>query len=194
MNITINRKALKAISHFMANKDVRYYLNGMLVEVRGHHVRIIATNGHILAAYHSEQSEDHGHMDMIIPSDAVKEAAKWKVDEITITESGFSSEKNGVSFEPIDGKFPDWRLVVNPCKEYKPAAFNPDYVKLIGQAVKDLTGTKYPSVTLHTDGGSGLINTVDDPDFIAVIMPLRDKLAENVVPEWVKPAQVAKAA
>ena len=40
----------------MAQQDVRYFLNGMLLEVTDHHVRAVATDGHRLAMSTSDSS------------------------------------------------------------------------------------------------------------------------------------------
>ena len=42
----------------MAQQDVRYFLNGMLIEISGDGVRVVATDGHRLAT--SVLSMDHG--------------------------------------------------------------------------------------------------------------------------------------
>jgi hypothetical protein len=38
----------------MAQQDVRYYLNGMLLELREGHIRAVATDGHRLAMCEAE--------------------------------------------------------------------------------------------------------------------------------------------
>ena len=51
--VTIPESALGRLiekTHFsMAQQDVRYYLNGMLLETGGEHIRAVATDGHRLA-------------------------------------------------------------------------------------------------------------------------------------------------
>ena len=52
--ITLDQAVLGRLiekTHFsMAQQDVRYYLNGMLLETEGPHVRTVATDGHRLGA------------------------------------------------------------------------------------------------------------------------------------------------
>lgn len=48
--IIIPQHAIHAVSFAMGNKDIRYYLNGMLIEHNGAETRMIATNGHRLHA------------------------------------------------------------------------------------------------------------------------------------------------
>ena len=44
-------KALKAISLFAPKNDIRYCLNGVLLDSTGDEVRLVATDGHCLALY-----------------------------------------------------------------------------------------------------------------------------------------------
>ena len=46
--MNIPRNALKAVSLAMANRDVRFYLNGLLIQCSGRTVRLVATDGHRL--------------------------------------------------------------------------------------------------------------------------------------------------
>ena len=62
-------------THFsMAQQDVRYYLDGMLLETGGNHVRAVATDGHRLALCQAEL--DDGKLDeqqVIVPRKGVLE-------------------------------------------------------------------------------------------------------------------------
>lgn len=119
--ITIDRKALKAVSYMMAKKDVRYYLNGVYVEYSPLETRLIATNGHMLAVHRSD-AENEGSGSFIIPDSTVASMLRWKgvskhnATPITITvDNGAhtaSFHGESIVFTPIDGKFPDWRRVI----------------------------------------------------------------------------------
>ena len=56
--ITVSQEVLGRLiekTHFsMAQQDVRYYLNGMLLETGGKHLRAVATDGHRLALCQAE--------------------------------------------------------------------------------------------------------------------------------------------
>ena len=53
MEVSVTQRDLKELidrTHFaMANQDVRYYLNGLLLEFRGPRLRAVSTDGHRLA-------------------------------------------------------------------------------------------------------------------------------------------------
>jgi len=48
MKIHISRNKLKAAAYFSARDDIRYYLNGILIESTPMQTRIVATDGHAL--------------------------------------------------------------------------------------------------------------------------------------------------
>ena len=54
MKITIDRNALKAVSRFAAIKDIRYYLQGVLIESTPLQTRLAATDGHTLAVHRAD--------------------------------------------------------------------------------------------------------------------------------------------
>ena len=61
-------------THFsMAQQDVRYYLNGMLLETDGKMLRTVATDGHRLALCEMDLPTKGGHQQVIIPRKGVLE-------------------------------------------------------------------------------------------------------------------------
>jgi DNA polymerase-3 subunit beta len=77
----IPQKQLKALfdktSFAMAQQDVRYYLNGILMEISSGNIKLVATDGHRLAL--SQGKLDNGEIDerqIIIPRKAVLELSR----------------------------------------------------------------------------------------------------------------------
>jgi len=71
------RRLLEKTQFAMAQQDVRYYLNGLLFEIRNGRLRTVATDGHRLAV--SDQvDQDLGSKDIqvIVPSKAVLELGR----------------------------------------------------------------------------------------------------------------------
>lgn len=104
----------------MAQQDVRYYLNGLLLEVRSGRVRAVATDGHRLAVSEVVDDEMLGKdVQVIVPRKAVLElgrllekgGAKVAVEvspshvKVTLGETTFISKL-------IDGRFPDYERVM----------------------------------------------------------------------------------
>ena len=104
----------------MARQDVRYYLNGLLLEVTPQQVKAVATDGHRLAvAQLDAETGVEESKSIIIPRKGVIELARLLTGEdvelkvrvgtnavqMTIDDVRFSSKL-------IDGKFPDYGRVV----------------------------------------------------------------------------------
>ena len=80
MKITIDRNALKAVSRFAAVKDIRYYLQGVLIESNPLQTRLCATDGHTLAVHRADAKGDNeGSWTGILPLDTVNTLLKMKV-------------------------------------------------------------------------------------------------------------------
>lgn len=104
----------------MAQQDVRYYLNGLLLEIRADRVRTVATDGHRLAlcdaSFEGTTSTD---IQVILPRKAVIELGRL-LDEgdmearFEISNSHLRVELADSSFTSklIDGRFPDYERVM----------------------------------------------------------------------------------
>ena len=111
MILNIDIKKFRAASYFMADGDVRHYLNGILVEVVDNQMRLVATNGAALfVAKSCTQSAD---VSFIIPVIAVKEILRHKTFydtfELTIPDDlsrEFRANVSGniVIFIKVDGE------------------------------------------------------------------------------------------
>lgn len=134
--------ALRAIAVFAARKDVRNYLNGVCLVVSPNETRIVATNGHCMGLYRS-QNMNSGvttSFDLIIPIDAVlkcKPTRRDPVARVTPNDDGtYMLETSGTfqRFTGISGKFPDLaRVVPNTCS-LKAGSFDPHVISMFGDA------------------------------------------------------------
>ena len=70
------KRILTKTSFSMASQDVRYYLNGLLLELSGSEIKGVATDGHRLALSSHESTDNNHEMKNIIPRKAVLELAK----------------------------------------------------------------------------------------------------------------------
>ncbi|MFP4181828.1 MAG: DNA polymerase III subunit beta [Thiohalospira sp.] len=104
----------------MAQQDVRYYLNGLLLEVGDHTLRSVATDGHRLALCECGTEHDpEGGIRAIVPRKAVTELAKLlgEDEELVDIEAGgsylrFRLGDTGFTTKLIDGRFPDYEQVI----------------------------------------------------------------------------------
>jgi DNA polymerase-3 subunit beta len=185
-------KALKAISLFAPANDVRYYLNGVLIDSTGTEVRLVATDGHTLALYRLREEAPVGRA--ILPIEDVKDALKvprtvadkehpFEVEFPTNNAVGLPiisiTHDNGTvqKATAIDGKFPDYLHVLPRTASGEPAQYNPEYISRFAQADRILGGLKrgdLPNVYVHYNGNGGaLVECQHDSSFLGVVMPMR---------------------
>lgn len=104
----------------MANQDVRYYLNGLLLDLRDNTLRCVATDGHRLALAETELSAGvAAQRQIIIPRKGVLElqglfeSGDGNV-ELEFGRNHLRVRRNEVVFTSklIDGRFPDYEAVI----------------------------------------------------------------------------------
>lgn len=104
----------------MANQDVRYYLNGMLLDLRDKSLRCVATDGHRLALAETElESTSGAQRQIIIPRKGVVELQGMFESgdgdvELEFGRAHLRVRHNDVTFTSklIDGRFPDYEAVI----------------------------------------------------------------------------------
>jgi len=105
----------------MAQQDVRYYLNGLLLIIEESELRAVATDGHRLA-YSSITllgNDNLPYQDLIIPRKTVIELNRLLADseetlsiDILPTQVRFSFGQITLVSKLIDGRFPDYQRVI----------------------------------------------------------------------------------
>ncbi|MBW5802754.1 DNA polymerase III subunit beta [Coxiella endosymbiont of Ornithodoros amblus] len=108
-------------THFaMAQQDVRYYLNGLLLETYPNKLRAIATDGHRLAANTLlAQTNTEHRLQIIIPRKGIIELLRLlREDEVLATirignnHIGVSTNDFAFTSKLIEGRFPDCERVI----------------------------------------------------------------------------------
>lgn len=114
------RRLIDRTGFAMAQQDVRYYLNGMLWEIRDKHLRVVATDGHRLAMCtlpgKIDASDD---VQVILPRKGVLELARLLLEDdadiaIVIGSNHIRATTEHFTFTSklVDGKFPDYQRVL----------------------------------------------------------------------------------
>lgn len=114
------KELLEKTAFSMAQQDVRYYLNGLLLELNENGVRAVATDGHRLALRDLEiPMKIKEKTQIILPRKGVIELIKHlenKEEEVSvkISNNHIRVKFNEIIFTSklIDGKFPDYDRVV----------------------------------------------------------------------------------
>jgi len=113
------RKLLGLVQYAMAQQDIRYYLNGLLVLVEDRQLRLVATDGHRLAYAALALEAQMPRQEVIVPRKTVLELSKLlgEVDdevaiEISGSQAAFSFSGVDLVSKLVDGKFPDFTRVI----------------------------------------------------------------------------------
>lgn len=103
----------------MAQQDVRYYLNGLLLELRGDTLRGVATDGHRLALYDVEVATGDSRLQVIVPRKGVLELQRLLGDgdnavtvEIGSNHVRVEIDRLRFTSKLIDGRFPEYERVI----------------------------------------------------------------------------------
>ena len=124
LEFSISQSALKSMldstSFAMAQQDVRYYLNGLLVEVSADYLRVVATDGHRLAM-HTEKMKIAGasKLQVIVPRKGILELSRLLGDgdepvSLVLGTNHIRARTKDFTFTSklVDGKFPDYDRVL----------------------------------------------------------------------------------
>ncbi len=114
------RRLIERTSFAMAQQDVRYYLNGMLIEVQTGILRAVATDGHRLAMCSMEATiQQDGKHQVIVPRKGILELARLLTEQdgevsIVLGQHHIRATTGEFTFTStlVDGKFPDYERVL----------------------------------------------------------------------------------
>lgn len=113
------RRLIDKTQFSMAQQDVRYYLNGMLLEADGGILRSVATDGHRLALCETTLEEPiKAKQQVIVPRKGVLELQRILGDsgtvELAVGTNHIRAEIGDVRFTSklIDGRFPEYGRVI----------------------------------------------------------------------------------
>ena len=164
------KRLIERTSFAMAQQDVRYYLNGMLWELRADSLRVVATDGHRLAMCTRPIEADlEGVRQSIIPRKGVIELSRLLNDpedtvEITFGATNIRANTQAFAFTSklVDGKFPDYERVL-PKGGDKVVVGNRDDFKQAFSRTAILSNDKYRGVRFVIENGV-LTVTASNPE------------------------------
>ena len=165
------QRLLNKTAFCMASQDVRYYLNGLLVEYKGGEVNAVATDGHRLALATSplDKTITIDGERQILPRKAVLELSKILRQEnedikITFGNSSLSIQDENLDFSTklIDGKFPDYEKVL-PSGEPNSLEVSKESLQSALSRASVLSNEKYRGVRFALDKNT-LKLTANNPE------------------------------
>jgi DNA polymerase-3 subunit beta len=157
--VQIPRKDLARLlekTHFsMAQQDVRYYLNGMLLEIDGAMLRAVATDGHRLALCEAAlESKAKTSQQVIVPRKGVLELQRVLTEEgtaaVAIGTNHVRAQIGDVRFTSklIDGRFPEYSRVI-PAAPGAAIRADRDILRQALQRTAILSNEKYRGIRIN---------------------------------------------
>ncbi|KAA0873770.1 DNA polymerase III subunit beta [Nitrincola tapanii] len=164
------RHLIEKTGFSMAQQDVRYYLNGMLMEIKEGKLRTVSTDGHRLATCvaDAETDRDINHQ-IIVPRKGILELARLLQGgdtpvQLVIGASHIRAVVGDFTFTSklVDGKFPDYQRVI-PRNGDKILLGDRLELRQVFSRIAILSNEKYRGVRLHIQQGM-LQVTANNPE------------------------------
>jgi len=155
------KSLLGLVQYAMAQQDIRYYLNGLLMVIEDRHLRLVATDGHRLAYASGDVSgKNLAKQEVILPRKTIIELSKLLEDsedpvaiELSAAQAKFSFGNVVLVSKLVDGKFPDYARVI-PQNQPKKLKFERVALLQALQRAAILTSDKFRGVRWVLGEGS----------------------------------------
>jgi len=155
------KKLLDKTSFAMANQDVRYYLNGLLMDFHAGKLRTVATDGHRLAVCdHDTDVSVTQDRQLIVPRKGVIELSRMLAEDDSVVTLALGRNhvrlvKDGTVFTSklIDGRFPDYEAVIPVGADRQILVDKEIFIRALQRAAI-LSNEKYRGVRLEAGAGS----------------------------------------
>ncbi len=113
------RGLLKSVEFAMAQQDIRYYLNGMLLVIDKDSLQAVATDGHRLSWASLGVAGSYQRQEVILPRKTVLELGKLLTEsdeavtvDVLANQVRFRFANVELVSKVVDGKFPDYNRVI----------------------------------------------------------------------------------
>jgi DNA polymerase-3 subunit beta len=144
-----------------AQQDVRYYLNGLLFDLRGDALRTVATDGHRLALCETDLAKPSGSKrQIIVPRKGVTELQRLlesgdREIELEVGRSHVRVKRDDVTFTSklIDGRFPDYEAVI-PIGADREVKVDREALRASLQRAAILSNEKYRGIRVEVSPGN----------------------------------------
>jgi len=180
------KKSLDKTLFCMANQDVRYYLNGLMLNISNNKIKLVASDGHRLSIYEDNLDQDTGYeARIILPRKGAIELNRLLDDPELELQVYFSTNNiriiiNNLIFSAklVDSKYPDFSKVFK--QEFiSPIHIQKTALKEALTRVAILSNEKFKGVTLDITNNSLRISTHN---------PEHDEAEEEIVIDYTGPA------
>ena len=154
------KELIERTAFAMAQQDVRYYLNGMLFDLREDSLRCVATDGHRLALCEADyEGSAQTKRQIIVPRKGVTELQRLleggdRVLELEMGRNHIRVKRDDVTFTSklIDGRFPDYAAVI-PIGADREVRIDREVLRASLQRAAILSNEKYRGVRIEVSPG-----------------------------------------
>ncbi|HBN53337.1 DNA polymerase III subunit beta [Stenotrophomonas sp. MYb238] len=154
------KELIERTAFAMAQQDVRYYLNGLLFDLRDQLLRCVATDGHRLALCETALENSTGSKrQIIVPRKGVTELQRLleggdREVELEVGRSHVRVKRDDVTFTSklIDGRFPDYEAVI-PIGADREVKVDRETLRASLQRAAILSNEKYRGVRVEVTPG-----------------------------------------
>ena len=159
----------------MANKEVRYYLNGMMFDVTESGMNVVATDGHRLNMSSIECASDSS-LSFIVPRDSIPSLEQILEESgetvIKVSKSHIQTKTLDmqVTTKLIDGKYPSYQRVV-PSGTETYVSINTAEITQALKRVMPLSNEKFRGIQMNFEQGRLMIDAKN---------PLQEEATEDV--------------
>lgn len=162
--VNVNQKnllrLLKSTSFAMGSQDVRYYLNGLLLELHSNSLRAVATDGHRLALNSIPAKVNTTHKaQIIVPNKAVSELIRLLdasdndvLLSLSAAKLAYNSENLEFKTKLVDARFPNYECALPIGLDKKIILNRKDFMQVLSR-VSILSNDKTPGVRLELRSG-----------------------------------------
>lgn len=151
-------EALRFAAHAMpaGGKEIRYYLNGVLLELRPGRLTLVGCDGNRCATVTVEHELGHVDADVILAHSSVKDLLKIlkPVGQVELVYLAGAVTVNGIPCKIQEGKFPDWRRIMPRTETAEPmraTTVRADHIaeafNACGRLAAPFKGSKWGAVT-----------------------------------------------
>ena len=159
------KELIERTAFAMAQQDVRYYLNGLLFDLRDSILRCVATDGHRLALCEAAlEAPVQTKRQIIVPRKGVLELQRLleggdRELELEMGRSHIRVKRDDVTFTSklIDGRFPDYEAVI-PIGADREVKIDREAFRASLQRAAILSNEKYRGVRIEVSPGQLKIN------------------------------------
>ena len=154
------KELIERTAFAMAQQDVRYYLNGLLFDLRDATLRCVATDGHRLALCETALDAGSGNKrQIIVPRKGVQELQRLleggdRTLDLELGKGHIRVKRDDVTFTSklIDGKFPDYEAVI-PIGADREVKVDREALRAALQRASILSNEKYRGVRVEVSPG-----------------------------------------